>query len=328
MYPEIVHLANVAALAQVVVPSLPSKLADHHRIALVNLDGQLHPLLTEWEMTAQLARLHQAEIAWTPPGASGPELIARIGSVEVDIECKYASTMVTQLLGDNEADRLGAACLEAIRSTGLRGHVTLDVPLAMVRDTDALLDSLPLAIQAIVTSGLLDADLPGGLHLKGKLVHPSGEMLHRDAWMQQMRAAQSSSARLYATAARSGDFAIDPLTVSIDAPGKDRQALYGDLWVKKFKKAAEQCSGVRGAIILIDWEGEDDPSLFQYHPLFQGLIERTLREYPYVNRIIMRCDNAVTGIDGVSSFSRAAYSAENNFPTFPASAPILALLPR
>jgi hypothetical protein len=76
---------------------------------------------------------------------------------------------------------------------------------------------------------------------------------------------------------------------------------------------------------VYEWESVDEPSLFAHHPMFQSLMADTFKSYPYVSRIIMRCDNEPLHANGAYSYATAAYSAESNAPKFPETTPFLKL---
>src|SRR3546814_1742245 len=85
---------------------MDASIRQHHREKLIDLNGQLKPLLLEWMTVFHFARSYNASIAWFPVDQSGPEFIARIGEIECEVECKRQSEAIIDLLGRTESDAL------------------------------------------------------------------------------------------------------------------------------------------------------------------------------------------------------------------------------
>lgn len=106
--------------------------------------------------------------------------------------------------------------------------------------------------------------------------------------------------------------AIDPIAVFMRAPHRNGEQLLHHLWERKFKKAAEQCTGRRAALIVLEWEGVQDPSTFSTSDGIQALLERTFSEYKHVAAIALRCDSVPTRIGGIVDYSSRAYLARSH----------------
>lgn len=123
-------LGATAAIAYAIAPTIPDDLAEHQRHKLLNLDGQLHPLLLEWTTAGQIVRANHAELAWFPLGATSkrlPEFVARSPRTGVlcDIECKYQTANINQLLGSCEADTLAQTLIDHVFAANLCGDLSL-----------------------------------------------------------------------------------------------------------------------------------------------------------------------------------------------------------
>src|SRR3546814_17505392 len=89
---EISDLAHVAALCHVVSPTLmDASIRQHHREKLIDLNGQLNPLLLEWMTVFHFARSYNASIAWFLVAQSAPDFITLIGQLECEVDRKGQS---------------------------------------------------------------------------------------------------------------------------------------------------------------------------------------------------------------------------------------------
>src|SRR3546814_3741269 len=80
---------DVCSSDLVVSPTLmDASIRQHHREKLIDLNGQLKPLLLEWMTVFHFARSYNDSIAWFQVDQSGPEFIARIGEIECEVEFK------------------------------------------------------------------------------------------------------------------------------------------------------------------------------------------------------------------------------------------------
>jgi hypothetical protein len=323
--PELLELANLAGIGAMVIPTLSSAVADHHREMLLSRNGNFWSQRLEWLAAGDAIRRHQAHIAWTEPGQAGPEFVARVGEVMFDVECKYQSTMVTQYLGDNEADYLASEILQLVQKKCLRGRLTLSLSAEQARGAQGLIPFLLEVLNADLAAGKIDVSLPGGVRLSGRLFENDNFRLGLDEWSEQVESTHDSSTRVFGSGLRDGSYVVDPLTLDIAAPLKSAEDLHAGLWKMKFDKAARQCTGKRGAVLVMEWEDVDDPTLFQQHPLFQQLMADTFKNYSYVTRINMRCDTPPQ--HRISSYSMGVhgYTAVSNAPAFPETVPMLAL---
>src|SRR3546814_19102452 len=112
----------------VVSPTLmDASIRQHHREKMIDLNGQLKPLLLEWMTVFHFARSYNASIAWFPVDQSGPEFIARIGEIECGVECQRHSEAIIDLLGRPDSDAPAGRIAERIMAVGLRGSASIPV---------------------------------------------------------------------------------------------------------------------------------------------------------------------------------------------------------
>lgn len=227
--------------------------------------------------------------------------------------------MVTQVLGDSEADALAATIMEFARSRELSGDLSLEVPVDAINIKQKMLDELHSVLADQLDVGPVAINLPIGTILTGELSPHTRQRIHKDAWTSHIKYQQSLqvSARAYANGSADGDYVLDPLTLILTGPQKSPETLSKDLWEKKFKKAAKQCSGTRGAILVFEWESITDPSIFAEPNIFHGLTASTFVEYPHIARIVMRCDNEPIRSNGEVGFIVYAYTVTNDNTPYP-----------
>lgn len=319
--PDLSDLAHVAALAKAVVPTLDERVAEQHRSSLLSLEGQLKPLLLEWKTAAQLIRTHKAELAWISSGRGrAPEFIARASGVEVEIECKYQTSMVGQILGEAEADRLAQEILERISTQGLYGDLELDVPAEGIQIDDAIIAAVRRTLDEQLCLGSVDVVLPGCGSLRGKLKAQDERLISQRQWRRELEGLKSTRAyvRAYGRAKSHGDDRLSsPIALSVMARVKTAQELATDLWEKRFRKAAMQCTGCRGAILVFEWERIEDPHLFAAQNILSALIDRVLSDFPHVARVVMRCRSDPVRYNGMVSYEAKAFSRDNPSPVYP-----------
>lgn len=314
---QLADLANVAAHCRVVAPTLLDTVERHHRDKLTNLNGQLKPLLLEWKTASHFARAYDAEIAWLPVDQTGPEFIARMGGLECEVECKRQSHMIVELLGLAEADDLANRIIDHVARTHLRGSLLLHVPdnfqKSSVEDAEAWAESLA----SIGGPGEVNVELPGGLRLEGEVFSADGSGTNASEWQAMLRDHHRDDARLYSQAKAAGQIAFDPITLQMIGPRRSGLDLVEYLWDKKFSKAAGQCSGERGAFLVFEWEGIDDPSIFRDSDGILSLLARTFDENRHVAAIAMRCDSAPKRLGGLIDYATGAYLAKSEVTNFP-----------
>lgn len=313
---QLADLANVAAHCHVVDPTLVDPIRQHHREKLVDLNGQLKPLLLEWKTACHFARAYGADIAWLPANQSGPEFIAKMHGIECEVECKRQTHMVIELLGQTEADILAGRIIEHVMKAGLRGNLFVQVPDDFDRHSLDELAAWESALASIAHPGKLDARLPGGLHLEGEMTLANGYTIGVNAWHRQMRESRNDEARFYAQARANSQGAIDPVELEMVGPRRTAEELIEYLWARKFRRAATQCSKQRAAVLVFEWEGIDDPSMFSDTGGFQDLLAKTFDEHRHVVAIAMRCDSAPTRMDGLIDYATGAYLAKSKVTEF------------
>jgi hypothetical protein len=314
---ELADLANVAAQCHVVDPTLVDPVRQHHREKLIDLNGQLKPLLLEWKTACHFSRAYDADISWLPVDQSGPEFIASVNGIECEVECKRQSHMVIELLGQTEADNLAARLIDHTMDAGLRGNLFLRVPDDFDRETLGDSEAWEIALASAFNPGTLDIPLPGGLHLEGEVITADGYAINVNTWQSQMRQSHRNDARLYAQARAVSTAAIDPVELQVVGPRRSVEELINYLWERKFSKAAAQCSKRRGAVLVFEWEGIDDPAMFENLGGFQGLLAKTFDEHRHVAAIAMRCDSAPARMGGLIDYSTGAYLAKSKVTDFP-----------
>lgn len=310
-------LANVAGQCHVVAPTLTGSIRRHHREKLIDLNGQLKPLLLEWKTVSHFVRAYDADIAWLPVDHSGPEFIARIGEIECEVECKRQSHMIIDLLGQTEADDLAGRIVQHVMRAGLRGNLFVQAPDDFDRRTLSESEAWDVALSSIASAGDLSIALPGGLCLTGEVFVADGHALDVNDWQNQMREARLPDARLYSQARAVSRTAVDPIELQMTGPRRTAEELIEYLWTRKFSRAAAQCSGERGAILVFEWEGIEDPAIFMDSRGFQDLMAKTFQEHHHVAAISMRCDSAPTRMAGLINYATDAYLAKSEVTSFP-----------
>ena len=314
---QVGDLANVGMYCHVLAPTLDGRIASVHRDKLTNLDGQLHPLLLEWRLASHYANRRQAHLAWFDVDQSSPEFVARAQGIEWEVECKRVSHMISELLGDSEADALATSVIQRITAEGLCGDVSLRVTLNFAR--------LSKAEQAAKIQSLMSGVAPGQIAtMDDDLAQLTGTLrratrLRMDAldWYRKVQMRSTPGARGYAQAVAVDGQAEDPIVLFLDGPQRASNDLVDHLWARKFKKAADQCTGDRGAVLVFEWEGVTDPSEFESMNAMQALVMRTLDEHRNVAAILMACDPGPMRMAGTTSYAVRAYEAQSKVTKFP-----------
>lgn len=322
--PELTELVHIAANYHVVAPSLSGALERHQRDKLVNLDGQLRPLLLEWKMASHDARAADAQIAWLPADQSGPEYIVRSGGLEWEVECKRQSSMVVEQLSENEADALAAAIIGAIQSAGLMGDVSITMPASF--DPSTIIDPSGV-IEALGKTDLIGKIaecLPGGICVEGQLYPSNGQVIEGDKWEALARSQSREGARGYYFARNVGGLPADRITVQVVGPRRTGAALAEYLWERKFSRAAGQCSGQRAGVLVFEWDGLESPTVFAESEGIRELLGRTFNEFRNIAAIAMRCDPPPERVNGRVDFSVGAYVAKSSVTDYPQVAEMVA----
>jgi hypothetical protein len=313
---DVGDLANVGMFCHALAPTLDERMTAVHRDKLVSLDGQLRPLLVEWRLAAHYINTRRAEIAWFDIHASAPEFALRANGVEWEVECKRVSHMVAELLGDAEADVLAARVIDWLKQEKLSGELVLRVSLPFAElPADQRMAAVerglfPLGAGRVSTP---DDEL---VTFTGVLKKNAGERIPANDWYRRAQARRQAGARGYAQAIADKGAAVDPVMLFLEGPQRTSEELVEHLWERKFKKAAGQCTGDRGAVLAFEWEGVDDPDDFRM-PVMQALMARTFDEHRHVAAILMGCDPGPTRLNGMTSYGVMAYEASSNVTRFP-----------
>ncbi len=322
--PTLYDLAYIAANYHVVAPTLSGALADHQRDKLVSLDGQLKPLLLEWKSACHAVRNRDADIAWFPSGQSGPEFAIRAGGIEWEVECKWLSNMVVELLGESEADALAAMIVAAVGAGGAQGDIWVTVPAPTpvpgesVRVALPDLDEIRRVLGTLSLAGHIEAELPGGIRIGGQLRPFDDVAIEPVAWEAEARRNLAPDARGYFYAAQPmHGMAVNPISVRMTGPRRTGSKLAEYLWKKKFKKAASQCSGQRAAVLVFEWEDLDSPEVFAESQGMQDLFAQTFDTFRHVAAIVMRCDHPPSHINHELDYSVGAFAAASTVTDYP-----------
>ena len=310
-------LANVAAHYGVVAPTLAGAVLNHHREKLINLNGQLKPLLLEWKTASHFAQTHVADIAWLPVDQSGPEFIARWAGLECEVECKRQSHNIVDLLGLSEADILAQRIIDHVTQANLCGDLLIQAPDDFQCSTIDDVEFWASSLAGIRDPGSVAIELPGGLRLNGELALAGASPIGVSDWHAMLEECHLDDARLYSQAKAVGRLVCDPIVLQVVGPRRTGVDLVEHLWNRKFSKAAAQCSGRRGAMLAFEWEGIADPSIFRDSDLLVSLMDRTFDEHRHVAAIAMRCDAAPARMGGLIDYATGAYLARSRVTDFP-----------
>ncbi len=292
---------------------------------MIDLNGQLKPLLLEWKTASHFARTNNAEIAWLDVNQTGPEFVARAQGIEWEVECKRQSYMILEVLGDSEADHLAEQLIRRVLDKRLQGELRLEVPLEFEANTWFDSCNWTAALDGIAEPGEIDIELPGALCLKGDLRPASGNALNAKQWQAEISNRKLDGGRIYAHARAVEGMAVDPVHLQMISPKRAGVKLIEYLWERKFGRAATQCSGERGAMLIFEWESIDSPMVFMEDELFTYLIGRTFDEHRHVAAIAMRCDSAPTSSAGSLDYSVGAFLTKSKVTNFPEVAQLVRL---
>lgn len=317
---ELADLAAVAARFSRVAPTLNGDIERHHRHMI--LSPGFNSTYLEWKTAATFIVSNGAEISWLSPSHSGPEFIARAESCEFEVECKHVSHMITEFFGDDQAGALADCIIDIVSGHLLCGELSIDLlPEIADLSSSERLENVKRHLSGL-TAGNLNVNVPKLFSISGTL-HPTGTIsVDASDWHRRMSDFNSSSARVYGFALARPPLAINPLVIQMSAPRRTGEILLNHLWDRKFKKAAEQCTGSRGAVLAIEWEGLEDADIFLESDGIQSLIHRTFDEYRHVAGIILRCNPSSKSSFGVVDFSTPAFIARSRVTHFPEVATI------
>lgn len=106
-------------------------------------------------------------------------------------------------------------------------------------------------------------------------------------------------------------------------PRRTGAALLNHLWERKFRKAAGQCTGDRGAVIVIEWEGLGNTATFADSDGIQALLARTFDECRHIAGIVMRCDTSPMRLGGMVNYATPAYLSRSSVTEYPMNAALL-----
>jgi hypothetical protein len=136
-------------------------------------------------------------------------------------------------------------------------------------------------------------------------------------WQRKVQMGSAPGARGYAQAVAVDGQAEDPIALFLEGPRRPSNELIDHLWARKFEKAADQCTGERGAVLAFEWEGITDPSEFESLKAMQALILRTFDEHRNVAAILMACDPDPMRMGGTTNYAVRAYEAHSKVTKFP-----------
>jgi hypothetical protein len=295
--------------------------ARHHRYSVVG--AGYRSTLLEWKTASALARTNDALIAWLPPSNRGPEFIARAEGQEFEVECKYVSHMITELFGDSEAATVAHVIFSQLQSRGLSGEVHIEVTEEFAALSGE--DRVAVVAQSLTNfaAGNSLVEIAGQLRLASDLRLADGFAVDAGEWRKGMMRRKEHDARAYGHAVARPPCAVDPITLYMTGPRRGPLDLLNHVWEVKFKKAAEQCSGDRGAVLAFEWEGIGETSTFVESDGMQDLLSRTFSEFPHIAAVVMRCDNSPTRMGGVIDYATQAYITKSNVTRFPRVAELL-----
>src|SRR3546814_10076167 len=117
------------------------------------------------------------------------------------------------------------------------------------------------ACKSIARHGVRNLDLPGGLSLEGEVFVADGYCVDARDWQRQIKESSGHDARLYLQARATSQVAVYPIDLQLTGPRLTAIELIEYLWKRKFCKAAAQCTGERGALLVFEWEGIEDPAV-------------------------------------------------------------------
>jgi hypothetical protein len=314
---QISDLCNVGMYCHVVAPTLDRRIANVHRDKLISLDGQLRPLLLEWRLASHYANTRKAHLAWFDVDHSSPEFVARTEGIEWEVECKRVSHMIAELLGDSEADELASQIIRRLKAEGLCGEVSLRVTLSFARLSKTAQASEIETLMSSIAPGNMSTAVDGLAQLTGTLRRATHIRTDVGDWQRKVQMGSAPGARGYAQAVAVDGQAEDPIALFLEGPRRPSNELIDHLWARKFEKAADQCTGERGAVLAFEWEGITDPSEFESLKAMQALILRTFDEHRNVAAILMACDPDPMRMGGTTNYAVRAYEAHSKVTKFP-----------
>lgn len=314
---SVIDLAHVAANYYAVGGTLPETVARNHRERVINLSGQHMPLLLEWKSAANMVRSSGAtHLAWTEVHNTGPEFIARGGDLEWEVECKRLSNMVIELFGDAETEAIADSVFEIMKEAGVEGEVLLEIPAGVTADALSRDELAHGIVGANVFPGT-PTILSSGATLTTRTLPFQNVDIDVADWQHAILAKRRDGARLFAASEARQGRSRNPMLLQVSAPRRTAEEFVEYVWTRRFKKAAEQCTGKRGAILVVEWESVTDPKLFKESAAIQHLLMRTMDEHRHIAAMAMLCNSPPDRQQGQSDYSAQAYLARSSVTRFP-----------
>src|SRR3546814_20768744 len=84
-------------------------------------------------------------------------------------------------------------------------------------------------------------------------------------------------------------------------------------------------TGERGAFLVFEWEGIEDPAVFRDAAGFQDLLKKTFHDHRHVPAIALRCNPTPTRMAGSINYATDPYLAKSPVPNFPEVRDLLSL---
>ena len=199
---ELADLAAVAAQYVVIGPTLAGDVERHHRHAICG--PGFRSVLLEWKAASTLVRTNGASNAWFSPSQAAPEFVAKVADLEFEVECKYVSHMITELLGDDKASVFAETIVDALRMRNLCGEVTIEL---FPTETDRGENDQQAAIRHHLDhaqAGDFTVEIPDLLKLNASLVTSGTIIVSAEDWQAHMAKTKAPDSRAYGNALASG----------------------------------------------------------------------------------------------------------------------------
>jgi hypothetical protein len=312
---HISYLLYVANLCKWISPTLSESRRKDHVDRLLSIDGQFFPLIVEWEVAHFYMTRYCASIDWFK---ERPEFIARSGELEWEVECKRLSSDFFAKLKSNSARAVADIVAQAAVELKLEGELVVEVPPRFVDLADTpLLDEFGKELRACLRSGASNGTLACGLTVRSNVTPRSNRSIPGEQAMQIPQSPFSSSARNFRFGQLvAGGRVSNDLVVRIVVPQMNEDEMRKHLrW--KLSKAADACTGKRGAVLVFECSWVDDLGELVKLVGADELIGNLFKDYRHVAAFAFRSAGRMISYPFTTRIRKLVYQRRSSDTCYP-----------
>ena len=274
-----------------------------HSLRAAMGDAMRHKYAIDLLSPQHLDSAHEIRTAWNyhvlgydinwyePKQAVIPEFRARGGGFDFDVECRRFSTDTTEFVKSPDvADTCDMIC-RVVRKAGLWGSIEVEVARGYKYDASQKKRWKNLILEGIAKQ-TGEIELSDRVVMRPKLHAMPGPVKGERAYQSLLETEGPPGVLALACGDRNGQ-PSDPILLRCHGPRRTHRDLRDHIYETLNTKVASQLSTERAGVLVVKFDGVDDPSVFNESDGMRSIVSKIFYKHDHLAAICFRCQDTI-----------------------------------